>query len=88
MSLLYADLKRTLKLAIHIRKAKKIRVLSEILLTFLVADTRLYTLPCRSVCRYVSPSVRHIFEFQAFFSFLLLPNHPRLDCRVSGRVFL
>ena len=34
MSLSYADLKRTLKLAIHIRKAKKIRVLSEILLTF------------------------------------------------------
>ena len=42
---------------------------------FLVADTRLYFLPCRSVC--------HILEFRAVFSLLLLPNCPRLDCRVS-----
>ena len=34
----------------------------------------------------VRPSVRHIFEFRAFFALLLLPNHPRLDCRVSGLV--
>ena len=47
---------------------------------FLVADTRLYTLPCRSV----GPSVHHIFEFRAVFALLLLPNRPRLDCRVSG----
>ena len=46
---------------------------------FLVADTRLYTLPCRSV--------GHIFEFRAVFALLLLPNRPRLDCRVSGLVF-
>ena len=51
---------------------------------FLVADTRLYTLPCRSV----RPSVRHIFEFWAVFALLLLPNRPRLDCRVSGLVVL
>ena len=49
---------------------------------FLVADTRLYTLPCRSVCRYVG----HIFELRAVFALLPLPNRPRLDCRVSGRV--
>ena len=43
---------------------------------FLVADTRLYTLPCRSVGgsvgrlvgRSVCPSVRHIFEFRAVFA--------------------
>ena len=53
------------------------------ILAFLVADTRLYTLPCRSV----DPSVvRHIFEFRAVFALLLLPNRPRLDCRVSGLV--
>ena len=54
---------------------------------FLVADTRLYTLPCRSVGRSVGPSVHHIFEFRAVFALLLLPNRPRLDCRVSGLVF-
>ena len=57
---------------------------------FLVADTRLYTLPCRSVGPSdrpsVRPSVRHIFEFRAVFALLLLPNRPRLDCRVSGLV--
>ena len=52
---------------------------------FLVADTRLYTLPCRSVSRSVSPSVRHIFEFRAVFA-PPLPNRPRLDCRVSGLI--
>ena len=55
---------------------------------FLVADTRLYTLPCRSVGPSVGPSVRHIFEFRAVFALLLLPNRPRLDCRVSGLVFV
>ena len=33
---------------------------------FLVADTRLYTLPCRSVGPSVGPSVRHIFEIMTF----------------------
>ena len=55
--------------------------------TFLVADTRLYTLPCRSVGLTVGRSVGHIFEFRAVFVLLLLPNRPRLDCRVSGLVF-
>ena len=49
-------------------------------LPFLVACTRLYTLPCRSV----GPSVGHISEFRAVFAVLLLPNRPRLECRVSG----
>ena len=61
-------------------------------LFFLVADTRLYTLPCRSVGRYVGPlvrrSIRHIFEFRVVFALLLLPNRPRLDCHVSGLVFI
>ena len=48
--------------------------------SFLVADTRLYTLPCRSVS--------NIFESQAFFALLPLPNRPRLSCRVSGLVSL
>ena len=30
--------------------------------------------------------VRHIFEFRAVFALLLMPNRPRLDCRVSGLV--
>ena len=60
----------------------------KVLFLFLVADARLYTLPCRSVGRSVGPSVRHIFEFQMVFALLLLPNCPRLDCRVSGLVFL
>ena len=41
----------------------------------------------RSVGQSVRPSVRHIFEFRAVFALLLLPNRPRLDCRVSGLVF-
>ena len=39
----------------------------------------------------VRPSVgpwRNIFEFWAVFALLLLPNCPRLDCRVSGLVLL
>ena len=43
---------------------------------FLVADT----LPCQWVGR----SVHNIFELRAVFA--LLPNCPRLDCRVSGLV--
>ena len=35
----------------------------------------------------VGRSVGHIFEFRAVFALLLLPNRPRLDCRVSGLVF-
>ena len=35
----------------------------------------------------VGPSVSHIFEFQAVFALLLLPNRPRLDCCVFGLVF-
>ena len=49
---------------------------------FLVPDMQLYTLRCWSVDWYVG----HIFEFLVFFASLLLPNHPRLDCRVSGLV--
>ena len=52
------------------------------LISFLVADTRLYTLPCRLVRR----SVRHISEFRSIFAVLLLPNRPRLDCRVPDLV--
>ena len=48
---------------------------------------RLYTLLGRSVSRSVGRSVGHIFEFRVVFSLLLLPNRPRLDCRVSGLVF-
>ena len=47
------------------------------------------TTPCCvnwSVGQYVRPSVHHIFEFQAIFELLLLPNHLRLDCCVSGFV--
>ena len=65
-----------------------VQVFSLFFSCFLVADTRLYTLPCRSVGPSVRPSVCHIFEFPAFFALLLLPNRPRLDCRVSGLVFL
>ena len=35
----------------------------------------------------VRPSVRHISEFRPILAVLLLPNRPRLDCRVSGLVF-
>ena len=42
---------------------------------FLVMDTRLYTLPCRS---------RNVFELRAVFALLLLPIRPRLDCCVSA----
>ena len=38
-----------------------------------------------SVGRSVRPS-RNIFEFRAFFALLLLPNHLRLDCCVSGLI--
>ena len=41
-----------------------------------------------SVGMSVGPSVRHISEFQVVFALLLLPNHPRLDCRVSGLVYV
>ena len=34
----------------------------------------------------VGKSVRHIFEFRVVFALLLLPNRPRLSCRVSGLV--
>ena len=36
----------------------------------------------------VARSFRNIFEFRAVFALLPLPNRPRLDCRVSGLVFL
>ena len=49
---------------------------------FLVADTRLYTLLCRSIRR----SVCHIFELRAVLASLPLPNRPRLSCRVFGLV--
>ena len=31
-------------------------------------------------------SVRHVFELRTVLELLLRPNHPRLDCRVSGLV--
>ena len=34
----------------------------------------------------VGRSVHNIFEFRAVFALLLLPNRPRLNCRVSGLV--
>jgi len=36
----------------------------------------------------VGPSVGHISKLRSVFALLLLPNRPRLDCRVSGLVFL
>ena len=36
----------------------------------------------------VRPSVQNIYELRAVYAMLLLPNHPRLDCRVSGLVYL
>ena len=42
---------------------------------FLVADTQLYTMPCQSVHRFISPSIGHIFELLAVFALLPLPNH-------------
>ena len=47
----------------------------------------LYTLPCRSVGPSAGPS-RNIFELRVVFASLLLPNCPRLNCRVSGLVCL
>ena len=41
--------------------------------------------PCCVGCS-VGRSVGHIFEFRVVFILLLLPNRPRLDCRVSGLV--
>jgi len=41
-----------------------------------------------SVGRSVGRSVGHILELRAVFALLLLPNRPRLDCRVSGLVCL
>ena len=41
-----------------------------------------------SVGRSVRPSVGHISKLRAVFAVLLLPNRPRLDCRVSGLVLL
>ena len=42
-----------------------------------------------SICRVgrsVGRSVRNISELRAVFALLLLPNRPRLDCRVSGLI--
>ena len=43
------------------------------------------TTPCR-VGQSVNPSVSHFVELPSVFALLLLPNCPRLDCRVSGLV--
>ena len=43
-------------------------------------------LVCRLVSMLVSLSIRHIFELPKVSALLLLPNSPRLDCRVSGLV--
>ena len=55
-----------------------------LVLVFYVADTQLYTLPCRSVSQSVGPLVPYIFELRAVFTLRPLPNCPRLSCRVSG----
>ena len=36
----------------------------------------------------VGPSVGKIFELRVILTLLLLPNRPRLDCRVSGLVLI
>ena len=41
----------------------------------------------RSVRPSVRPSVGHNSKLRAVFALPLLPNRPRLDCRVSGLVF-
>ena len=51
---------------------------------FLVADPRLHL--AVMVGMSVHRSVHHIFEFQAVFVLLLLPNRLRLDCHVSDLV--
>ena len=43
------------------------------------------TTPCH-VGRSVDLSVSHFVELPSVFALLLLPNCPRLDCRVSGLV--
>ena len=42
--------------------------------------------PAVSVGPSVGRSIRHISKLRAVFALLLLPNLPRLDCRVSGLV--
>ena len=54
-------------------------------LLFLIADTRLYTLLCRSVYRSVGPS-QIFLKLRGVIVLLLLHNLPRLDCRVFGLV--
>ena len=68
--------KRPLTLTIYHRTERYMNPL-------LVADMRLNTFPCRSVCRHVRRSVGHIF-----FALLLLSIRPRLDCRISGLVYM
>ena len=34
------------------------------------------------------PFVQNIYELRAVYAILLLPNRPRLDCRVAGLVYL
>ena len=53
---------------------------------FLVADTQLHL--AVSVGPSVRRSVGNISELRAIFALLLLPNRPRLDCRVSGLVLI
>ena len=48
---------------------------------FLIADTRLYTLQCRSIGTLVRPFVIFL-NCEWFFALLLLPYRPRLDCHV------
>ena len=60
------------------------------LIPFLVADTRLYTLPCRSVRLTIRPSVTFL-NSERFLQYCSCPtvrNWPRLGCRVSGFVDL
>ena len=53
---------------------------------FLVADTRLYTLPCRSVGRQVRRSVTFLNSEQ-FLQYCYCPPARDFGCRVSGLVY-
>ena len=47
--------------------------------------------PCRvgpSFRSSVCPSVQNIFQLRAVLALLLLPNRPRLDCRIPGLVVI
>ena len=82
MSLLYADLKRTFKLAIHMRKAKKIRVFSEILLTFFsfYCCENYKTHKCREILHFQKHSRLHNQFWKAAMFFIFVFFH--FPCKV------